>query len=404
MQEKPLQSLTFLKISDTMSEIYLDNGGTTKIDKEVLVAMMPYLEEEYGNPSAIYKKGMDSKDAIDHAREIIAKSINANPEEIIFTSGGTESNNLAIKSIAFTNKDKGNHIITTTTEHKCVLDSCKWLSKQGFEITYLSVDNEGFVNLEELNKTITDKTILVSIAHGNNEIGTIQDLAAIGTVCKKNNVYFHTDACQSYTKTILDVDAQNLDLVTINAHKINGPKGIGAVYIRKGTRIDAWQHGGDQENRKRAGTENVPAIVGFGKAVEIANQGNVKHMARLRDYLIKKLLQIPEVRLNGPAGNERLCNNVNVSFHSIEGESIGEFLDLEHISTSTGSACAAKSLDPSHVLTAIGLTHEECNGSLRLTLSKYSTKEDIDALLEVLPGIVTRLREISPVWRKKEHV
>ncbi len=387
-----------------MSEIYLDNGGTTKIDKEVLVAMMPYLEEEYGNPSAIYKKGMDSKDAIDHAREIIAKSINANPEEIIFTSGGTESNNLAIKSIAFTNKDKGNHIITTTTEHKCVLDSCKWLSKQGFEITYLSVDNEGFVNLEELNKTITDKTILVSIAHGNNEIGTIQDLAAIGTVCKKNNVYFHTDACQSYTKTILDVDAQNLDLVTINAHKINGPKGIGAVYIRKGTRIDAWQHGGDQENRKRAGTENVPAIVGFGKAVEIANQGNVKHMARLRDYLIKKLLQIPEVRLNGPAGNERLCNNVNVSFHSIEGESIGEFLDLEHISTSTGSACAAKSLDPSHVLTAIGLTHEECNGSLRLTLSKYSTKEDIDALLEVLPGIVTRLREISPVWRKKEHV
>ena len=404
MQEKPLQSLTFLKISDTMSEIYLDNGGTTKIDKEVLVAMMPYLEEEYGNPSAIYKKGMDSKDAIDHAREIIAKSINANPEEIIFTSGGTESNNLAIKSIAFTNKDKGNHIITTTTEHKCVLDSCKWLSKQGFEITYLSVDNEGFVNLEELNKTITDKTILVSIAHGNNEIGTIQDLAAIGTVCKKHNVYFHTDACQSYTKTILDVDAQNLDLVTINAHKINGPKGIGAVYIRKGTRIDAWQHGGDQENRKRAGTENVPAIVGFGKAVEIANQGNVKHMARLRDYLIKKLLQIPEVRLNGPAGNERLCNNVNVSFHSIEGESIGEFLDLEHISTSTGSACAAKSLDPSHVLTAIGLTHEECNGSLRLTLSKYSTKEDIDALLEVLPGIVTRLREISPVWRKKEHV
>lgn len=387
-----------------MSEIYLDNGGTTKIDKEVLVAMMPYLEEEYGNPSAIYKKGMDSKDAIDHAREIIAKSINANPEEIIFTSGGTESNNLAIKSIAFTNKDKGNHIITTTTEHKCVLDSCKWLSKQGFEITYLSVDNEGFVNLEELNKTITDKTILVSIAHGNNEIGTIQDLAAIGTVCKKHNVYFHTDACQSYTKTILDVDAQNLDLVTINAHKINGPKGIGAVYIRKGTRIDAWQHGGDQENRKRAGTENVPAIVGFGKAVEIANQGNVKHMARLRDYLIKKLLQIPEVRLNGPAGNERLCNNVNVSFHSIEGESIGEFLDLEHISTSTGSACAAKSLDPSHVLTAIGLTHEECNGSLRLTLSKYSTKEDIDALLEVLPGIVTRLREISPVWRKKEHV
>ncbi|MCF7798419.1 cysteine desulfurase [Candidatus Woesearchaeota archaeon] len=384
-----------------MQEIYLDNSGTTKIDDVVVAVMMPYLEKEYGNPSAIYSKGMSAKDAIDTARTIIAQSINAQPEEIIFTSGGTESNNFALKSIAFTNRDKGNHIITTKTEHKCILDSCRWLSKQGFEITYLPVDNEGFVSLKAIDKAITDKTILVSIAHANNEIGTIQDLAGIGTVCKKHNVYFHTDACQSYTKTILDVKAQHLDLVTINAHKIHGPKGVGALYIRKGTRIEQWQHGGDQENRKRAGTENVPAIVGFGKAVEIANHADIKQITTLRDYLIEQILTIPHVRLNGPKGNERLCNNVNISFHSIEGEAIGGFLDIEHIFTSTGSACAAKSLDPSHVLLAIGLTHEECNGSLRLTLSKYTTKQDIDKVLEVLPNIVQRLRELSPVGRQK---
>lgn len=384
-----------------MNEIYLDNAGTTKVDKEVVVAMMPHFEEEYGNPSAIYSKGMEAKDAIDNSRKIIAKSINAKPEEIIFTSGGTESNNTAIKSIAFSNREKGNHIIITTTEHKCVLDSSAWLEKQGFEVTYLPVDNEGFVNPEELKKAITDKTILVSIVHGNNEIGTIQDLETLGEICKEKNVYFHSDACQSYTKVPIDVEKQNISLLTINAHKIHGPKGVGALYVRKGVRIEMWQHGGDQENRKRAGTENVAAIVGFGKAVEIANPEDVARMSVLRDNLITKMLNIPDVRLNGPTGEKRLCNNTNFSFKSIEGESIGGFLDLQHIFSSTGSACASKSLDPSHVLKAIGLTHEECNGSLRLTLSKYTTQEDIDTTIAAMPEIVERLREISPVGKVK---
>lgn len=385
-----------------MTEIYLDNAGTTKLDPHVLDAMMPYLKEEYGNPSAIYKKGMDAKDAIDDARTIIAKSINAKPEEIIFTSGGTESNNIALKSIAFTNKTKGNHIITTTIEHKCILDSCKWLETQGFRITYLPVNEEGFVSTTAVEQAITPQTILVSVSHANNEIGTIQDIEKLGAICAQHNIYFHSDACQSYTKTRIDVQAQQIDLLTINAHKIHGPKGIGALYIRKGTRINAWQHGGDQEWQKRAGTENVPAIVGFGQAASRAMQTqaqDIATMTELRDKLITGILKIPHVRLNGPTGNKRLCNNANFSFKGIEGEAIGGYLDMQQIYSSTGSACASKSLDPSHVLSAMGLTHEECNGSLRLTISKYTTQEDIDKTIHALPAIVNKLRELSPVGK-----
>jgi len=383
--------------------IYLDNGSTTKIDPEVLNAMMPYLKEEYGNASTIHKKGVNARNAVESAREVIAKSINASPEEIIFTSGGTESNNFALKSIAFTNKPK-NHIITTKIEHSSIMKSCKWLEKQGFKITYLDVDKEGFVNLKKLKSSITEKTVLVSVIHANNEIGTIQNLGEIGGICRQKNIYFHTDACQSYTKTELDVKKQNLDLVTLNAHKIHGPKGVGALYMRKGTKINSWQHGGSHEFNLRAGTENVPAVVGFAKAVQLAKPDHIKKMARLRDKLVENVLKIPGTRLNGPRKEGRLCNNVDFSFKAIEGEAIIGLLDEESIAASTGSACAEKNLESSHVLKAIGLTHEEANGSLRLTLSRFTTEEEIDKLIEVLPKIVQKLRELSPYGKEVENV
>ena len=384
-----------------MRKVYLDNGATTMLDPDVIKAMLPYFNIKYGNASSTHLFGEEAKEALERSRQIIAKSINAKPEEIIFTSSGTESNNFALKSIAFTNKGKGNHIIVSKTEHKCIMNTCKWLEKQGFNVTYLDVDKEGFVNPDELEKAIIDRTILVSIIHGNNETGTINDLNKLGDICKKHNVYFHTDACQSYTKTELNVKKQNIDLITINAHKIHGPKGIGALYIRKGTKIKTWQHGGDHEFGLRAGTENIHGIVGFAEAVKIAmNKKHIAYMTKLRDKLINGVLEIPEARLNGPTGSKRLCNNANFTFKGIEGEAIGGYLNNKGIASSTGSACSAKTLEPSYVLMAIGLSPEQANSSLRLTLSRFTTEEEIDYTLKVLPKIVKSLRKISPFWKE----
>jgi len=381
-----------------MTKVYLDNGATTMVDPRVVEAMMPYFTEKYGNASSSHSLGQEAKIALEDSRKIIAKSIGAKPEEIVFTSGGTESNNFAIKEIAFTNQNRGNHIITTKVEHKCVLNSCRLLEKLGFKVTYLDVDKEGFVSAEKLEKAITNKTILVSIIHGNNEIGTINDLKKLGEICKKYNVYFHTDACQSYTKTELDVKKQNIDLITLNAHKIHGPKGVGALYIRKNTKIGTWQHGGGHEFNLRSGTENVSGVVGFAEAVKLAmNQKHVEHMAKLRDKLLKGILKISDTRLNGAKNDLRLCNNVNVSFKGVEGEAIGGYLDQKGICSSTGSACSEATLEPSYVLTAIGLTHQEANGSLRLTLSRFTTEEEIDYTLKVLHEIIKKLRKISPL-------
>lgn len=380
-----------------IKEVYMDNGATTKIDPKVLKAVVPHLTEKYGNASSTHSRGLESKHAVDRARKIVAKSIGAKSEEIIFTSGGTESNNFALKGIAFANGERGNHIITTKIEHKCILKGCNWLEKQGFKVTYLNVDKEGFVNPKDLENAITNKTILVSIIHGNNEVGTINDLEVLGIICKKHGIYFHTDACQSYTKAEINVKKQNLDLVTLNAHKIHGPQGVGALYIRKGTNIVPWQHGGGQEFDLRGGTHNVPGIVGFAESVKIGNERrHVQHMTKLRDMLVKCVLDIEGVKLNGPEGNKRLCNNANFSFKGIEGEALGGYLDQKGIRSSTGSACSARTLEPSYVLKAIGLTNEEANGSLRLTISRFTTEEEIDYVLKVLLQVVKKLRRISP--------
>ena len=376
--------------------IYLDNAATTKPDPKVIEAMLPYLKEKFGNASSAHGLGQEAKMALDDARRVIAKSINAKDDEIVFTSGGTESNNLALKGVLFANKEKGNHIITTKIEHACIMNASKWLETKGYKITYLNVDREGFVNPKELEKAITKQTVLFSVIHGNNEIGTIQNLEELGKICRKHKVLFHTDACQSYTKVPINVANQHLDLVTLNAHKIHGPKGVGALYIREGTQITPWQHGGGQEKYRRGGTENIPGIVGFAESVKIANFANTKKMEKLRDRLIEGVLKIPNTRLNGPMKN-RLCNNANFSFAGVEGEAIGSYLDSSGICVSTGSACSSASLEPSHVLLALGLKPEEAHGSLRFSISKYTTEEEIDRVLSLLPKILQKLRRISPI-------
>ncbi len=379
-----------------MRQIYLDNAATTRVDDEVLKTMLPYFTEKYGNASSTHFIGQEAKNALEKSRNIIAKSIGAKSSEIIFTCGGTEANNLAIKGLFFANYPKKNHIITTKIEHDCVINSCKWLETQGAKVSYLNVDEEGFIDLQELESVITDKTILVSIIHGNNEIGTVQDLEAIGKICRKKRVLFHTDACQSYTKVPIDVKKQNLDLVTLNGHKIHGPKGVGALYIKEGTDIVPLMHGGGHEKKLRSGTENVSGIVGFARAVEIADKKDIEKMIKLRNKLIDGVLQILNTRLNGPK-ESRLCNNVNVSFNNIEGEAIGGYLENYGIATSTGSACASHSLETSHVLRAIGLLPMQSNSSIRMSISKYTTEEEINYVLEVLPKIVEKLRRISPI-------
>jgi len=381
-----------------MRQIYFDNAATTRVDDEVLREMLPYFTEKYGNASSVHFKGQEAKNAMEKARSIIARQIGAKPQEIVFTSGGTEANNLAIKGLFFSNYPEKNHIITTRIDHDCVLNTCKWLETRGAKITYLDVDAEGFIDLNELENAITPKTILVSVIHGNNEIGTIQDLEAIGKICKKKGTLFHTDACQSFTKVPIDVRKQNLDLVTLNAHKIHGPKGVGALYIKEGISITPLFHGGGHERKIRSGTENVSGIVGFGKAVEVAKKKDIEKMTELQNKLIDGILKIQNTRLNGPREN-RLCNNVNISFNNIEGEAIGGYLENFGIATSTGSACASHSLETSHVLKAIGLVPLQANSSIRMSISKYTTEEEIDYLLNVLPKIVEKLRRMSPIAR-----
>jgi cysteine desulfurase len=378
-----------------MKTIYLDNAATTPVDKKVVEAMEPFFSEQYGNASSAHIKGQEAKRALEQARDVIAHSIGAKSEEIFFTSGGTESNNMALKGLFFENKKTKNHIITTKIDHDCVLNASKWLEKQGAEVTYLNVDEQGFVNLDELKKAIKENTLVVSIIHGNNEIGTIQPIEEIGKICREKGVYFHTDACQSYTKTELDVKKQNLDLVTLNAHKIHGPKGVGALYIRKGIKITPLLHGGGHEKGIRSGTENVSGIVGFAKAVKLASWGYTKQIEKLRNKLMEGILKIENTKLNGPKEN-RLCNNVNICFSNIEGESIGGYLEAYGICSSTGSACSSHTLEASHVLKAIGRTDLEANSSIRLSLSRENTAQEINKVLEVLPGIVTKLRKMSP--------
>ena len=376
--------------------IYLDNAATTKVDEKVLKSMIPYFDEKYGNASSQHLIGQEAKRGLEESRGIIAKSIGAGRDEIIFTGSGTESNNLVLKGLFFSNTEK-NHIITTKIEHDCIMNACKWLEKRGAKITYLDVDEKGFVDLKELEESITPKTLVVSVIHGNNEIGTIQDIEAIGKICKEREVYFHTDACQSYTKTKIDVKKQNLDFVTLNAHKIHGPKGVGALYIRKGLKITPLLHGGGHEFGLRSSTENIPGIVGFAKAVKIASNRDMKKIRKLRDRLIKGILDIPNTKLNGAVGDKRLCNNINICFNNIEGEAIGGYLDSYGISSSTGSACSSHSLESSHVLKAIGLEDLQANSSLRLSLSKYNTEKQIDYVLEILNKVVDKLRRMSPI-------
>ena len=384
-----------------MNKIYLDNAATTPVDKKVVEAMLPYFSEKFGNASSQHTLGLEAKRELERSRDIIAHSINAKSDEIFFTSGGTEANNFAIKGAIWKLKEQGKkHIIISKIEHDCVLNSCKWLEKQGCRVTYLDVDGYGFIDLEQFKREITPETAIVSIIHANNEIGTIQNLDEIGKICREKNVLFHTDACQSYTKTELNVKKQNLDLVTLNAHKIHGPKGVGALYIRREiqNKIAPLLHGGGHEKGLRSGTENIPGIVGFAKAVKLADKKHIKHMEKLRDGLMREILKIPDTKLNGPSPEtgKRLCNNINISFMNIEGEALGGYLDAYGIASSTGSACSSHSLEPSHVLKAIGLNDLEANSSIRLSLSRDNTEEEINHVLKVLPKIVGKLRKISP--------
>lgn len=381
----------------TRKEVYMDNAATTKVDEKVAASMQKIFVEKYGNPSSVHFKGEEARRELDEAREIIAKEVGAKFKEIIFTGSGTESNNLALKGLFFKNFPEKNHIVTTKIEHDCVLNSCKWLEKQGAKITYLNVDNKGFVDLNELEKAITPKTIVVSIIHGNNEIGTIQDIKEISKICHEKGTLFHTDACQSFTKVPISVKKDGIDLMTLNAHKIHGPKGVGALYIKEGTKIDPLLHGGGQEFKIRSSTENVPGIVGFGKSVKISSSSDIKKMIKLRDYFIEELLKIPNTTLNGPTGEKRLCNNINISFHNIEGEAIGSFLSVAGITSSTGSACSSKALEPSHVLLALGKDALESNSSIRLSISKYTTREEIGYAILEIKKTVEKLRKISPL-------
>lgn len=385
-----------------MKTTYMDYSATTYVKPEVLDAMMPFFTEKFGNPSSFYGISRETKMAIDNARAQVAKAINCDPNEVYFTGGGSEADNWAIKGIATAHMKKGNHIITTKIEHHAVLHTCEFLEKFGFEVTYLDVNEEGFVDLKQLEEAITDKTILVSIMFANNEIGTIQPIKEIGALCREKKVLFHTDAVQAVGSVPVDVKEMNIDLLSLAGHKLYGPKGIGALYIRRGVRIDNLIHGGGQERGRRAGTENIPGVVGLGKAIELATENIEENRARLtvlRDKLIDGILErIPYARLNGPRGDKRLPGNSNISFEFIEGESILLSLDFEGICASSGSACTSGSLDPSHVLLAIGLPHEKAHGSLRTTLGAASTEEDVEKLLNELPPIIERLRNMSPLW------
>jgi len=389
----------------TMKRIYLDHAATTPTRPEVVKAMLPYFADAFGNPSSIYSYGQEARGAVEEARTKVAELIGARSEEIIFTSGGTEADNYALKGVAYANERKGNHIITTSVEHHAVLEVCKFLERRGFRITYLPVDKYGLVDPDDVRKAITDKTILISVMHANNEVGTIEPVEEVGEIAKEAGVYFHTDAVQTLGHIPVNVDKLKVDLLAISAHKFYGPKGVGALYVRKGTKLVSFMHGGEQEKRRRAGTENVPAIVGLGKAVELAGQEmgkEAEQLAHLRDKLIKGLGEkIDHIRLNGHP-TRRLPNNVNVSVDFVEGESLLLNLDLEGICASTGSACSSASLEPSHVLLALGLPPEQAHGSLRFTLGRENTEADVERVIEVLPEIVAKLRAMSPLMKTQK--
>ena len=385
-----------------MKRIYLDYAATTPTDPEVVKAMLPYFTEDFGNPSSIYSYGQEAKGAVEEARVKVADLISARDEEIVFTSGGTEADNFALKGVAFANESKGNHIITSSIEHHAVIQTCKFLAGRGFLVTYLPVDEYGMVDPGEVKNAITDKTILISIMHANNEVGTMEPMTEIGRIAREAGVYFHTDAVQTVGHIPVDVNELGVDLLSMSAHKLYGPKGVGALYVRKGTKLTPFMHGGEQERRRRASTENVPGIVGFGRAAELARQEvsqEAQRLTNLRDQLIKSLLeQIDHTRLNGHP-LKRLPNNINVSVDYVEGESILLNLDLEGICASTGSACSSSTLEPSHVLLAMGLPPEQAHGSLRFTLGKRTTEEDMRRVLEVLPRVVAKLRAMSPLLK-----
>jgi cysteine desulfurase len=387
-----------------MKRIYLDYAATTPAYPEVAAAMQPYLSEKFGNPSSLHSFGQEAKVTIEKAREQVVRLIGGSVDEIVFTSGGTEADNFALEGVAFANEKKGNHIIVSKIEHHAITECTEFLAKRGFQITYLPVDKHGLVDPEEVKKAITDKTILVSIMHANNEIGTIEPIAEISKIAKEKGIYFHTDAVQTVGHIPVKVNELEVDLLSLSGHKFHGPKGVGVLYIRKGTRLVSFLHGGGQEKNRRASTENVPGIVGMGVACELASkeiESEIKKQTVLRDKLIKGIMdEIPETVLNGhPA--RRLPNNVNVCFKYVEGESVLLNLDLAGIAASSGSACTSGSLEPSHVLLAIGLSHEIAHGSLRLTLGKSTTAEDIDYVLEKLPPIIEKLRAMSPLFKKK---
>jgi len=388
-----------------MRRIYLDHAATTPTHPEVVKAMLPFFTDAFGNPSSIHSYGQEAKGAVEEARTKVAELIGARSEEIVFTSGGTEADNYALKGVAYANEHKGNHIITTSIEHNAVMEVCKFLERREFGITYLPVDKYGLVDPDDARKAITDKTILISVMHANNEVGTIEPVEEIGRIAREAGVYFHTDAVQTVGHIPVNVAELKVDLLSISAHKLYGPKGAGALYIRKGTRLVSFMHGGAQEKRRRAGTENVPAVVGLGKAVELAGQEigkEAERLAYLRDKLIKGLGEkIDHIRLNGHP-RKRLPNNVNVSVDFVEGESLLLNLDLEGICASTGSACSSASLEPSHVLLALGLPAEQAHGSLRFTLGRENTEADVERVLGVLPGIVARLRAMSPLLKTRK--
>ncbi len=388
-----------------MRRIYLDHAATTPTHPEVVKAMAPYFTEAFGNPSSIYSYGQEAKGAVEEARTKVAKLVGARSEEIVFTSGGTEADNFALKGVAFANERKGNHIITTAIEHHAVLEACRFLEKSGFKITYLPVDRYGLIDPQDVKRAITPKTVLVSVMHANNEVGTIEPIEQIGQIAREAGVCFHTDAVQTVGHIPVNVDILKVDLLSLSGHKFHGPKGVGALYVRKGTKLIPLLHGGEQERRRRAGTENVPGIVGLGKAAELAVQEISKEAERqtyLRDKLIGGLLdKIQHVSLNGHP-RKRLPNNVNISVEFVEGESMLLNLDLEGICASTGSACSSASLQPSHVLLALGVAPEQAHGSLRFTLGRENTEADVDRVLEVLPGIVAKLRAMSPLLKAKK--
>lgn len=386
-----------------MRQVYLDYSATTPVKKEVLDEMLPYFSEKFGNPSSLYGIGLSAKSDLNQARAKLAKLIGADEREIYFTSCGTEADNWAVMGAAKTKKSKGNHIITSKIEHHALLHTCQALEKEGFDVTYLDIDSSGRISLDELEKSITDQTILISIMYANNEIGTIQPVAEIAEIAKKHNIWFHTDAVQALGNVSIDVKELGVDMMSMSAHKIYGPKGVGALYIRKGVVIPSFMNGGAQENKRRAGTENMPGIVGFGKAAELAGealQNHIKHVSELRDYFKDQiLLKIPEVEINGSL-EYRLPGNINFIFNYIEGESLLLLMDAKGICASTGSACSSASLTPSHVLKALNLPYEKMHSSIRFTVGDFTTKDDLDYAVEEIVQIVDRLRAISPIYKK----